>query len=72
MADLFAQNEAFVYHSGYTEEYLIPGHNMLVEKMQEAGFTRTYLYKKYGHKKFLKASVFATEWARSQRDELMD
>ncbi|KAI4525481.1 A/B/D/E cyclin [Schizophyllum commune Loenen D] len=65
-------NEAFVYHSGYTEEYLIPGHNMLVEKMQEAGFTRTYLYKKYGHKKFLKASVFATEWARSQRDELMD
>ena len=45
---------------------------MLVEKMQEAGFTRTYLYKKYGHKKFLKASVFATEWARSQRDELMD
>ncbi|TRM64774.1 cyclin-like protein [Schizophyllum amplum] len=65
-------NEAFVYHSGYTEDYLVPGHNMLVDKMKEAGFTRTYLYKKYGHKKFLKASIFATEWSRSQRDDMMN
>ena len=26
----FSQNNAFVHHSGYTEEHLLPGHSMLM------------------------------------------
>ena len=59
------QNEAFVFFSGYTEEQLIPGHNLLVEKLTEENFHRQYVCKKYANKKFLKASVFAIEWAKS-------
>ncbi|KIM39776.1 hypothetical protein M413DRAFT_74410 [Hebeloma cylindrosporum] len=59
-------NEAFVFFSGYTEEQLIPGHNLLVEKLTEENFHRQYVCKKYANKKFLKASVFAIEWAKSQ------
>ncbi|KZP31727.1 hypothetical protein FIBSPDRAFT_724078 [Athelia psychrophila] len=57
-------SEAFVFHSGYTEEQLIPGHNLLSEKLTEEGFSRQYVCKKYANKKFLKASLFAIEWAR--------
>ncbi|KAF9532536.1 cyclin-like protein [Crepidotus variabilis] len=59
-------NDAFVFYSGFTEEYLIPGHNLLVDKLAEEGFHRQYVCKKYANKKFLKASVFAIEWAKSQ------
>ncbi|KDR76314.1 hypothetical protein GALMADRAFT_475283 [Galerina marginata CBS 339.88] len=58
-------NEAFVFFSGYTEEQLLPGHNLLVDKLTEEGFHRQYVCKKYANKKFLKASVFAIEWAKS-------
>lgn len=57
--------EAFVYHSGYTEEQLLPGFQMLVEKLAEDKFGKQYVCKKYANKKFLKASVFAVEWAES-------
>jgi hypothetical protein len=57
------QNDAFVFHSGYTEEQLIPGHQLLVEKLTEPNFSRAYVCKKYAHKKFLKASTFAVDWA---------
>ncbi|KAF7985748.1 hypothetical protein HWV62_2370 [Athelia sp. TMB] len=57
-------SEAFVFHSGYTEEQLIPGHNLLADKLTEEGFSRQYVCKKYANKKFLKASLFAIEWAR--------
>ncbi|KAF8920264.1 cyclin-like protein [Mucidula mucida] len=57
-------NEAFVFHSGYTEEQLAPGHALLVEKLAEKNFSRHYLVKKYANKKFLKASTFAIKWAR--------
>jgi len=60
------QNEAFVFFSGYTEEQLIPGHNLLVEKLTEENFHRQHVCKKYANKKFLKASVFAIEWAKNQ------
>ncbi|PPQ99134.1 hypothetical protein CVT24_009324 [Panaeolus cyanescens] len=58
-------NEAFVFHSGYTEEQLIPGHELLVEKLLEENFHRQYVCKKYANKKFLKASVFAIKWAKN-------
>ncbi|KAJ7052610.1 cyclin [Mycena amicta] len=58
--------EAFVFYSGYTEEQLLPGHQMLVEKLAERNFSRQYVCKKYSHKKFLKASAFAVDWAKVQ------
>ena len=72
------QNDAFVFYSGYTEEYLISGHNYIIEKLLEPNFEKLYVSKKYANKKFLKASVFAIEWARmngpseaDQNDDLM-
>ena len=38
---------------------------MLVQKLVEDGFTKQYVCRKYANKKFLKASVFAIEWART-------
>ncbi|KAJ8072735.1 B-type cyclin [Marasmius tenuissimus] len=65
-------NEAFVFHSGFTEEQLLPGHQLIVEKLAEKNFTKLYLYKKYANKKFLKASTFAVKWAKSQLSSLSD
>ncbi|KAJ7034983.1 cyclin [Mycena alexandri] len=59
-------DEAFVFYSGYTEDQLVPGHDMLVEKLTERNFSRQYVCRKYSHKKFLKASSFAIEWAKVQ------
>ena len=57
------QNEAFVYYSGYTEEQLLPGFDLLISKLAEENFAKQYVCKKYANKKFLKASVFAIEWS---------
>ncbi|KAH9063876.1 cyclin [Lactarius vividus] len=62
-------NDAFVFYSGHTEEQLEPGYHMLVEKITEPGFDKLYLYKKYAHKKFLKAAVYALEKAREQLNQ---
>ncbi|EMD34143.1 hypothetical protein CERSUDRAFT_55628 [Gelatoporia subvermispora B] len=63
-------NEGFVYHSGFTEEYLLPGHQLLVEKLAEKNFTNMAVCQKYAHKKFLKASLYAIEWSRLHINEL--
>ncbi|KAI5117966.1 hypothetical protein M0805_001627 [Coniferiporia weirii] len=60
-------NEAFVFYSGFTEEHLITGHNYIIGKLLEHGFDRQYVSRKYANKKFLKASVFAMEWAHTNR-----
>ncbi|KZV74609.1 hypothetical protein PENSPDRAFT_572801 [Peniophora sp. CONT] len=57
-------DDAFVYYSGFTEEQLRPGFHFLLEKMSEPGFDKLYVYKKYAHKKFLKAAAFAVDRAR--------
>jgi G2/mitotic-specific cyclin 2 len=57
-----------VFFSGHTEEQLLPGHNLLAEKLTENNFSRQYVCKKYANKKFLKASLFAIEWARVNVD----
>ncbi|KAL4247200.1 cyclin family protein [Abortiporus biennis] len=62
-------NEAFVYHSGFTEEHLLPGHAMLIQKLNEEGFHKQYVCRKYANKKFLKASVFAVDWAQAHLEE---
>ncbi|PSR79056.1 hypothetical protein PHLCEN_2v7243 [Hermanssonia centrifuga] len=61
--------EAFVYYSGFTEEHLLPGHAMLVQKLVEVNPDRQCICKKYAHKKFLKASAFAVDWARRHYEE---
>jgi len=35
----------------------------MMEKLTEENFTKQYVCKKYANKKFLKASVFAVNWA---------
>lgn len=55
-----------MFYSGFTEEQVKPGHDLLVDKLNEIGFSKQYVYKKYANKKFLKASVFALEWSRAQ------
>lgn len=63
------QNSAFVYYSGFTEEHLLPGHAMLVQKLVEHDFQKQYVCKKYANRKFLKASSYAVEWAAMNFDE---
>ncbi|KAF8348829.1 cyclin [Amanita rubescens] len=58
-------NDGFVFQSGYTAEQLDTGHQWLMEKLLEPSFLKTYVCKKYANRKFLKASVFAVDWARS-------
>lgn len=61
----------FVFHSGCTAEQLEPGHQWLAEKLVEPTFLKTNVCRKYANKKFLKASVFAIDWARAMyMDEL--
>ncbi|KAI0671587.1 cyclin-like protein [Trametes maxima] len=64
-------NEAFVYYSGFTEEHLLPGHKLLVEKLAEDEFAQQHVCKKYATKKFLKASLYAVDWAHLHLHETM-
>ncbi|RDX57574.1 hypothetical protein OH76DRAFT_1334656 [Lentinus brumalis] len=65
-------NEAFVYYSGFTEEHLQPGHKLLIEKLTEEGFNEQHVCKKYATKKFLKASLYAIEWAQLHLHETLE
>ena len=58
-----------MFYSGYTEEQLIPGHNFIIEKLVEAEFDKQYVSRKYANKKFLKASLFAIQWAKSSPEK---
>lgn len=61
-----------MFYSDYTEEQLIPGHELLIGKLTEQNFSCQYVYKKYAHKKFLKASLYAVEWAKSHLGDIAD
>jgi len=56
-------DDAFVYYARFTEAQLLPGANLLLEKLIEPGFEDQFVYKKYASKKFLKASIYARHWA---------
>ncbi|KZW02735.1 hypothetical protein EXIGLDRAFT_601364 [Exidia glandulosa HHB12029] len=56
-------DDAFVFYSGFTAEQLEPGHQFIVERLAEPAFEGQYVYKKYANKRFLKASLFARDWA---------
>jgi hypothetical protein len=53
-----------VYYSGFTDEQLVPGFEMLLEMLSQPDFHKLYVFKKYAHKKFLKAAAFAVDKAR--------
>ncbi|GAA5834486.1 hypothetical protein JCM11251_007020 [Rhodosporidiobolus azoricus] len=57
-------NEAFVFYSNYTEAQLLVPSGFLLESIAAPGFEEKFVYKKYSNKKFLKASIFARNWAR--------
>lgn len=65
------QNDAFVYYSGFIEEQLVPGANLLLERLLEQSFEEQFVAQKYAHKKFLKASIFARDWARRNHSALV-
>ncbi|BGP20297.1 B-type cyclin [Rhodosporidiobolus nylandii] len=57
-------NEAFIFYSEYTEAQLLVPAGFLLESIAAPGFEDKFVYKKYSNKKFLKASIFARNWAR--------
>jgi hypothetical protein len=56
-------NESFVYYSNFIEEQLVPGASLLLEKLIDDTFLDCFVCKKYGNRKFLKASIYARDWA---------
>jgi hypothetical protein len=64
-------DDAFVYYSDFTEEQLVPGANLLLERLLDPGFEEQFVYRKYANKKFLRASVFARDWAYQNHSALM-
>lgn len=58
-------NDAFVFYSGFVDEHLEPGHQWICEKLLEENSTQLHVCQKYAHKKFLKASLFAIDWAKN-------
>lgn len=67
LTDRFAvlQSDGFIFYSGFTEVQLITGARILTEIIASPAFGDQYVYRKYAHKKFLRASQFAGEWARA-------
>lgn len=57
-------DEGFVFYSGFCEEQLIPGANLLLEKLVDPAFEDQFVCRKYAARKFLKASLFARDWAK--------
>ncbi|GAA5908843.1 hypothetical protein JCM8208_005598 [Rhodotorula glutinis] len=57
-------NEAFIFYSQYTEAQLLVPAGFLLENLSQPGFEERFVFKKYSAKKFLKASIFARNWAR--------
>ena len=62
--DLQWQNDAFIYYSDYVEGQLQTAFDFIVEKLASPDFKTQYVYRKYANKKFLKAAVFACDWAK--------
>lgn len=58
-----------MFYSGFTEEQLLPGHRMIVNKLLEKDFDTQYLSQKYASKKFLKASIFAIDWSKTHGED---
>lgn len=57
-------DNGFVYYSGFCEEQLIPGANLLLERLVDPAFGEHFVCRKYANRRFLKASIFARDWAK--------
>ncbi|GAA5883083.1 hypothetical protein JCM3774_000573 [Rhodotorula dairenensis] len=57
-------NESFIFYSSFTEAHLLVPAGFLLESIAAPGFEERFVYRKYSTKKFLKASIFARNWAR--------
>lgn len=57
------QTEPFVFYSNFTASQLETGMQFVLEDLAEAQFEERFVYKKYASKKFLKASIFARNFA---------
>jgi G2/mitotic-specific cyclin 1/2 len=55
-----------VHYSGYAEDELMPIVHLLHESLRQKEIKYESLYKKYTHKRFMKASVFCREWAEKR------
>ncbi|KAG8863184.1 methyltransferase protein [Tulasnella sp. 330] len=64
-------DEAFIFYSNFTEEQLVPGFHLLLENLAETDFDKGFVCKKYANKKFLKASLYARDWAHSTMRDRM-
>ncbi|KZT59174.1 hypothetical protein CALCODRAFT_523401 [Calocera cornea HHB12733] len=63
-------DDLFMFYSNYTEHQLLPGARFVVERLASADFESYYVCKKYATKRFLKASVFARDWAKKHGREM--
>ncbi|KAK9893662.1 hypothetical protein P389DRAFT_184454 [Cystobasidium minutum MCA 4210] len=57
-------NEAFIYYSKYTEAQLATPTSFILSAISTDDFEDKFVYQKYSSKKFLKASIFARQWAK--------
>lgn len=57
-------DNGFVYYSGFCEEQLIPGANLLLQRLVDPAFAEHFVCRKYANRRFLKASIFARDWAK--------
>lgn len=64
-------NEAFVYYSRTVEEQLIPGANLLLERLLDESFPDCFVCQKYGNRRYLKASIFARDWAVRNQETML-
>jgi hypothetical protein len=60
-----SQSEPFVFYSGFAEDQLRAGHELILERLSDPAFESLYVCRKYANKKFLKASVYARDWAKA-------
>lgn len=58
-------NSAFTYYSSYDEAAVKPIAQMILESISETCTKSNVVYKKYGNKKFMKASIFARSWVET-------
>lgn len=57
--------DAFIYYSKYTESQLATPTSFLLSAISADDFEERFVYQKYASKKFLKASIFARQWAKA-------
>lgn len=59
------QSQAFIFYSKYTESHLATPTAFLLSAIAADDFEERFVYQKYSSKKYLKASIFARQWAKT-------